>query len=64
MANYDEYNGHIKDALKKRTETQLEQSKTIKARNNRYYVQSSKLTVSKPKTDRIEDIINGFINMN
>ena len=64
MANYDEYNSHIKDALKKRTETQLEQSKTIKARNLRYYSQGSKLSVSKSKATRIGDIVNGFINMN
>jgi len=64
MANYDEYNTHYKEALKKRAEPQLEQSKIIKARCNRYYAQSSKLSVSKSKAIRIEEIINGFINMN
>lgn len=57
MANYDEYNSHIKDAKDKRTEQQLEQASQVKARVIRYYDQ-------KQKFEKTKEVVARFISMN
>lgn len=57
MANYDDYNEHIKEAKIKRTEEQLTQASQVKARVKRYYDQ-------KESFDKTKAIVARFISMN
>ena len=57
MANYDEYNSHVKDAKNKRTEEQSIQAAQVKSRVIRYYDQ-------KKKFEKTKEIVARFIRMN
>jgi len=57
MANYDEYNSHIKEAKSKRTAQQMEQASQVKARVKRYYDQ-------KEKFEKTKEVVARFISMN